>query len=1170
MRKGMLEMEYVVDGLPSAEIDPAEVVDLAERLLKESIRRQRWSEKSQSRQLARMMDDDAGKAFTFAMADEVFRPPTNSRRARRFHDLISRFGVPHYLPLTSRLALGVGGEMARIFPDGVMPQVMARLRRESASVVLSADRGRLAKHVRRRHQQNMRLIFNQLGETVLGEAEASRRMKANLDRLADVNCDAVSVKLSAIYSQIHPVADRETLEELKTRLRELYRAAMRHRRVDGRPKFVNLDMEEYRDLTLTCTAFIEVLSEEEFREMEAGIVLQAYLSDSWPVMKALNKWALERVENGGTAIKVRLVKGANLAMERVEAEWHGWPLAPYPSKVEVDANYKRLLQEACRRENFGVRVGVASHNLFDIAYALLLREKNRVQERVQFEMLEGMANHQARVVRDEAGELLLYAPVVEDEDFPSAIAYLIRRLDENTSPENFLHDLFGMKPGDAAWERQKERFLAACKAIPTTPWVPSRQQDRATEQPRPRAAEDPFENVPDTDFALEQNARWVRDQVAVAKEAKPVDVPLQIGGIRLDGAGRAETTDPSRPGVVVCRHALAGPDEVDEALEVAVNARRSWMARSPEERSGILLAAAAELSKARGEAITTMVREAGKAVMEADVEVSEAIDFANYYARSLKDEGWWDGSGFEPCGPVVVTPPWNFPFAIPCGGVLAPLAAGTSVILKPAPQTVLTAWVLVETLWRAGVPREVLQFVPCPDDETGRRLVTDERLGAVILTGGYETARAFVSWRPGIPLMAETSGKNALVITAAADPDLAVKDLVRSAFGHAGQKCSAASLAIVEAEVYDDPDFQKRLLDAAASLKRGGSWDLAAVVTPVIEPPTGNLLRALTQLDDGESWLLKPEVHPEIPNLWSPGIRLGVKPDSWFRRTECFGPVLGVIRAQDLDHAIAIQNDSDFGLTGGIHSLDPEEVERWQQGVEVGNAYINRPITGAIVQRQPFGGWKRSSFGPGAKAGGPNYVAQFGVWTDVSEPTRRAPVSAAVAAILKVDSTHEFQAAAESDAWWMKHEFSVAHDPSALACEANIFRYRVRGRVLLRSPEEREIRRMVLAALATGRAPGDLEISLAEGQSVFDWMRSLKVVRESDKQLAKRLAPGSFGILRVVDAADVIRLAAAESGLRLLDAAPVSNGRIELLRYLHEQAVSRTMHRHGSLVTDDE
>ncbi|OYV06935.1 MAG: hypothetical protein CFE26_03640 [Verrucomicrobiales bacterium VVV1] len=493
---------------------------------------------------------------------------------------------------------------------------------------------------------------------------------------------------------------------------------------------------------------------------------------------------------------------------------------------------------------------------------------------------------------------------------------------------------------------------------------------------------------------------------------------------------------------------------------------------------------------------------------------------------------------------------------MPCGSILAALIGGNTVILKPAPETVLTAWVLVNCLWRAGIPKDVLQFVPCPDNEIGRSLVTDDRIGAVILTGAYETARMFLDWKPSLRLFAETSGKNSLIITAAADPDQAIKDLVKSAFGHAGQKCSAASLAIVEAEVYDSPGFRRQLKDAAQSLRVSGPWNLDAIVTPIIREAGESLHRALTTLDPGEEWLLEPKMIDGNPCLWSPGIKLGVKPDSWYRRTECFGPVLG-----------------QCGLTGGIHTLDDREIAVWREQVEVGNAYINRPITGAIVQRQPFGGWKRSCFGPGAKAGGPNYCQLFGTWTNVGLPHERAePTAHSIDLLMKLvallpESRDRLVAAAGSDAFWNEREFSIEHDPSGLRFESNVFRYRRFSRAILRAEEstsDDDLARLMLVAKSMGTAAS---LSL---ESPRKWLTGLgfECVIESSGALEARLPALAehFGLVRAPRAEIALKSAAIAAGLRWADGPVLTNARLEWPAWLREQSLSETRHRYGNLL----
>jgi RHH-type proline utilization regulon transcriptional repressor/proline dehydrogenase/delta 1-pyrroline-5-carboxylate dehydrogenase len=532
----------------------------------------------------------------------------------------------------------------------------------------------------------------------------------------------------------------------------------------------------------------------------------------------------------------------------------------------------------------------------------------------------------------------------------------------------------------------------------------------------------------------------------------------------------------------------------------------------------VLRRVAHEFAVHRGELIATMAHTAGKTVGEGDPEVSEAIDFARYYASTIPID-----DAFEPYRVVVVASPWNFPLAIPAGGVLAALAAGASVLLKPAPQTRAIAQQIVEHCWRAGVPKDVVQFLPCDDDDAGKRLITHDDVDAVILTGSWETARLFRSWKPKLALHAETSGKNAMVVTAAADLDAAIRDLVKSAFGHAGQKCSAASLGIFEAAVYDDARFLDRLADAVRSLRVGPSTDVDSTVGPIIEPATGALLRGLTTLDDGESWLVAPRQLSDT--LWTPGVKLGVRDGSWFHTAECFGPVLGLMRAEDLDDAIRMQNAVPFGLTAGLQSLDPAEVEHWIDRVEAGNVYVNRGTTGAIVRRQPFGGWKRSAMGPGAKAGGPNYVASLGVWHD-----------------------HE-HTAPDYPAAWTEH-FAVEHDPSGLAAESNVFRYVPFHRpVVLRCGEdatERDIQRCEHAAKVAGV--------------------TLVISRDSDDAFISRLRELRPAKVRVIGTvSEAIYAACDEAGIPIDDAPVTSTGRVEMLRWVREQSVTRTMHRYGNI-----
>ena len=371
-----------------------------------------------------------------------------------------------------------------------------------------------------------------------------------------------------------------------------------------------------------------------------------------------------------------------------------------------------------------------------------------------------------------------------------------------------------------------------------------------------------------------------------------------------------------------------------------------------------------------------MLTEGRKTLSESDPEVSEAIDFCRFYARSACHFDELPGLTTRGKGVVVVVSPWNFPLAIPCGGVASALAAGNTVILKPASHTVLIAYEMCKSFWDVGVPRTALQFMPCSGATVGQQLVSHDSVGTVILTGGTETALAMLAAKPTIHLLDEMGGKNATIVTALSDRDLAIKNVLHSAFSHSGQKSSATSLLILEEEVYCDTKFRETLCDAVESLQACSCWELHTKVGPLIRPPSGELERSLKELETGEFWAVMPRLNvDDNPHLVSPGVKWGVQSGSFTHCTEFFGPLLGVMSARDLHEAIDQVNATGYGLASGLESLDDREHRLWQEGIRAGNLYINRPTTGAIVLRQPFGGMGKSDVGPGPKAGGPNYIA---------------------------------------------------------------------------------------------------------------------------------------------------------------------------------------------------
>jgi len=502
-----------------------QAVSLARRMLAGSLADAPRSERRRQHRLGRLLEDPSGRELLFALTDEVVRIDDPGRAALRFAAVVRQYPTAALGGL-DRLLLRAGAVVAPLLPALVMPLIVWRIRRETRGIVLPAEDPGFARHLHARSAEDVRINVNPLGESILSDAEADQRMW-QIERCIDrPDVDYVSVKVSAIVANLDALAFEQSVERICDRLRRLHRRA-----ADATPRtFVNLDMEEYRDLELTLQSFMRVLDEPEFRALDAGIVLQAYLPDSHEALERLGVWAAARRATGGGITKVRLVKGANLAMETVEAELHGWIAAPYPSKADVDASYKTLLDSALRPEWAGaLRIGLASHNLFDVAWALCLAEEFDAHERIDFEMLEGMAPAQARQVHAAAGGLLMYAPVVADDDFTACLAYLTRRLDENTQPENFLRSLFTMAPDSPLFDREASRFRASVeqrRSVSTirrrAPAAPTTSLDRG------RRA---FHNEPESDVT-DPSVR-AAFAAAMARPPRPAVDPITGREVRI-------------------------------------------------------------------------------------------------------------------------------------------------------------------------------------------------------------------------------------------------------------------------------------------------------------------------------------------------------------------------------------------------------------------------------------------------------------------------------------------------------------------------------------------------------------------------------------------------------------------------------------------------------------
>lgn len=1074
-------------------------------------------DRANQKRMARLFDDPEALDVTVTLTDQVMRVSSKKRGSALLREASQKANVTGFGPLNT-IGLKSLGAISRLAPSLALGLVHWRVRGLSKDLILNAEPEALAKHLEERTSESLALNVNVLGEAVLGEAEANSRLAQVLEMMSRPSVTYLSVKVSSIVSQLSNADPDGSRERIIPKLRTIYRAAQEH------GVFINLDMEEFRDLRLTLDVFFQVLSEPEFKSTSAGIVLQAYLPETHGAFLEIVEYSKLRVASGGAKLKVRIVKGANLAMETTEAAMHGWTAAPYGSKADTDASYLRLVDLALRPEiGDSLRVGIASHNLFHLNFALAVAEERGVRENMDIEMLEGMANTEALLLAKSGQKVLLYAPVTRPEDFGAAVAYLVRRLDENTAPENYLRAAFTIAEDPTVFDEQKRRFEDALKARHTI----STASRRHVVHPR---VSDVFENASSLDSTAPGTLEGFREELSKISK-NPLEIPLVINGEVINSGELVAGFDPSNENEQWYQYSAATAELVDKAVSAASTGANSWSATPAHRRAEILRAAAQRILDEAPKALATMAFDAGKTFVEGEAEVCEASDFCSYYASLATDD-----SLSSALGVVAVIPPWNFPYAITCGGVAAALAAGSAVVLKPAPETVATAWLLVNQLWESGIPHSALHFVPTRDDEIGQKLITHDGVNAVILTGAFATAQLFTTWKNDLHLLAETSGKNAILVSACADIDLAVKDIVSSAFSHAGQKCSAASLAIVERGAFEDPLFLRQLVDATESLTVGRGWDASTVVGPLIHSPEGNLQRAFNVLDEGESWLLEPKQLDESGNLWRPGIKLGVQPGSWSHQNEWFGPVLGIMVAPDIETATAWQNSTPYGLTAGLHSMDEKECSWWIENIQAGNVYVNRGITGAVVRRQPFGGWKRSSVGPTAKAGGPNYVNALREW---------APL-------------RNLEPALTGAKHWWATSGKQAVDPSNLGVERNLFRYRRTLKpIVVRCDSATDSAWIQFLELLQDGCGLNVSISASEHVET-----TLPQRHESVEQLIAR--HGEYSKVRWLSREAIPQAELLGSGVSV-DPRPIAqNGEVEAARWFLEQSVAITNHRYGN------
>jgi RHH-type transcriptional regulator, proline utilization regulon repressor / proline dehydrogenase / delta 1-pyrroline-5-carboxylate dehydrogenase len=852
-----------------------------------------------------------------------------------------------------------------------------------------------SKTIERLRRERLAFTLDLLGEAVISETEAQGYLDRYLAIMADLTDRAqkwdnsaqidradgetlhrvqVSVKLSALYSQFDPIDPIKTTEKVSEPARILLRKA-KELGCD-----LHFDMEQYEFKSLTLQILKQVLIEPEFRDRtDVGITLQGYLRDSERDLVDLIAWVKER----GQPITVRLVKGAYWDRETIHAHQQGWAVPVFFDKVSTDANYERLTQILLEHHQY-LYAAIGSHNARSLAKAIAIVQTLNIPHRAfEVQCLYGMGDKFTKAIANMGYRVRVYCPFGE---LIPGMSYLIRRLLVNTANSSFLR-ISG----------SESRDLAKLVAAPVMT-----DRDRNYNGSPASDSFEGFTNASDRDYAIA--AERTATQTALVKvldEFGNTYLPI-IDDRTVQTENYIESVNPANSSQIVGKIGLASIEQADAAVKSAKSAFGTWKQFSAQQRGDILRRAAELMETQRAELAAWITWEVAKPMRESDAEVSEAIDFCRYYAQEM--EGLESGVQrnlpgedntyiYQPRGVVVVISPWNFPLAISMGMSVAAIAAGNTVVLKPAEQSSVVGAKIAEILQAAGLPAGVFNYLPAQGSTVGAHLVEHPEVSLIAFTGSQQVGCQIIAkaaiLRPGQKhikrVIAEMGGKNGIIVDESADLDQAVVGVMNSTFGFAGQKCSACSRAIVLAPVYDN--FLDRLVAATRSLTVGAAHLPDTKLSAVIDADAqAKIQQYITQGQETAKLALEMPV-PAGGFYVSPTIFSEVDPHSAIAQEEIFGPVLAVIKAANFDEALSIANDTNFALTGGLYSRTPSHIDRAYREFEVGNLYINRGITGALVDRQPFGGFKLS--GVGSKAGGRDYLLQFLEPRLITENTQR-------------------------------------------------------------------------------------------------------------------------------------------------------------------------------------
>ncbi|MBI5346344.1 MAG: proline dehydrogenase family protein [Chlamydiae bacterium] len=1142
--------------------------ELAELIFFEAKNLQRREEKTQINSNF-IFQNPKSAALLTNLQDICFRSCSKERVINQIKYLLKKLSVPAIFSFSIKTKLALLQILGGRFSNPLYSEIINFLKKENRRHIISYSEPDFSNFLNLEQNNN---CFINIYPFAKHPFEYEKELHENnyFALLNNPKISSISLKISDLFPNLKLQAYDWSLKKILNKLRDIFFMAKPYM-IQG--KFIHFDPKMHKDYKITLEALKIVLSEKEFLDFSVRITLQAYMPEAHQIQRELMSFSSERIKKGGPPIKILLVKGSYISSEQIRASKNSWPLPIYNSKIQTDANFKKMLFFSTINEHSKILpTTIGTHNIFDLAYALVLRKISDSCQNIDFEMLYGRTPLITKIIEQLSGKMTLYCPIAPPISFNETFPYLLSRIEELTGSENFLCRFPHMEPQNGYWEEELNHFFESGQYSS----LPILEKTGRAGKKWPQIIKErlSFENEPATDFSIKDNALWAEEIVSEWQHFQPSNIPITIGE-KIFFCNEKQTYSISNPQKFFYKYSECSKEQFKSGLEIAKQAQISWQNISIEEKATILYTVAEKIRENRKKIIAALMLDIEKTIVDADHEVSDAIDTIEYSLEQSKQLLAIKDVELKAKGIIFIASHFSAPIAIAAQEISAALIMGNSVIFNPTSSAMFCSFLLAEIFWEANVPKNSLQFIKCSSSFFEEEVIKDDRINSIIISDSLPFAKKILKLNPKPEIQVTSASKNIIVISSLCDKELAIQDLIRSAFTFSGQKFSSTQVAILEKEIFDDSFFLKELTKAAKELVSDAPWDLTTTLTPLVNA-TEEEIALLKNLDKDESWILKPVQAKNNQNLWSPGIK-NVSFDSPSLKKEYRVPLLCILKAKDFEQALSLANKFSSGLCVGLHSLDEREHFLFLTKIEAGNFYINRKTIDTLIKRQPFGGTEKSCYGYGYKKGGANYLLNFTSKTQLQLPKEKQPPEGWILAltkflqelqISKTDLELWEKSIANYSYWWKK--FKLSKDPNKVLGEDNIQRY-IPRKVTLRLLDNKfslDALRVCAAALTV---ESSLEISItyskySEDLFWLDLIPVLKVVEETPEEFLSRIKQGKINRIRLISkASDELAQVAKENFCFIIDEPVLASGRFELLHYLQEISLSYDYHRYGYL-----